>query len=106
MYSCKWFFVGSVLLTSVDQSNYLDSDPESPSKIKGAYPTLAYALDTVSEGDTTKNVVESLGEKATGKRVIRLLPGDGGVGETDVRIEFIVVCTDFSAPNTFGLLVD
>lgn len=72
---------------------YSYSDPESPSKIKGAYPTLAYALDTVSEGDTTKNVVESLGEKATGKRVIRLLPGDGGVGETDVRIEFIVVYT-------------
>lgn len=70
----------------------VDSDPETPAKIRAAYPTLKYALDTVSEGDTTKKIVDSLGEKATGKRVIRLLPGDEEVGGADVKVEFTVVC--------------
>lgn len=72
----------------------LDSDPATPSAIRSAHPTLARALDTISEKGTTALVAASIGAKAGGGKIVTLLPvapeQQGGI--EGVVVEGTLVC--------------
>ncbi|KAL8287427.1 hypothetical protein RQP46_003285 [Phenoliferia psychrophenolica] len=84
---------------------YPYSDPETPSKISAAYPTLALALDAVSSQETTAQTSQSLGKSASIlKRVIKLSgPLEGDAAGLAVRITMTLAYMLLGKPfNKFG----
>ena len=81
-------------MSGVEGSALLDADPETPSRISAAYPTLALALDAVSSGETTAQTSRSLGADARlQKRVIKLSgPLDGDSAGLDVKVTMTLAC--------------
>lgn len=81
-----------------NQTNSLaDSDPATPAAIHAAHPTLAHALDTISEKGTTALAAASIGAKKGGGKIVTLLPvapeQQGGI--EGVVVEGTLVCASF-----------
>ncbi|KAK4700952.1 hypothetical protein P7C70_g5289, partial [Phenoliferia sp. Uapishka_3] len=74
------------------ESVFAYSDSETPAKIAEAYPTLAIAVDTISEKSTSALASQSMGAKAGAKRVVRLLPPQAGdnAGFADVTVSWVL----------------
>lgn len=68
------------------------ADPETPAKIRAAYPTLSKALDGIAEGTTTASCAASMaGENS---KIITLLPNPLVDGPANVEVEAtLAYCT-------------
>ncbi|KAL8278324.1 hypothetical protein RQP46_009216 [Phenoliferia psychrophenolica] len=85
---------------------YAYADADTPAKISAAYPTLALALDGISENGTTPLVARSLGASATGRRIVKLLmPAEGdNAGLEDIKISMVLAyCLLGKSFKKFGM---
>ncbi|GAA5909272.1 hypothetical protein JCM6882_003785 [Rhodosporidiobolus microsporus] len=68
-------------------SVYSYSDPETPSKIASAHPTLSLALDTISEKGTTVAIAKTFAAASGKGHVVTLLPPkDEGLKEFEGKV--------------------
>lgn len=76
------------LASRTPTNSLADSDPATPAAIRAAYPTLAKALDTISEKGTTALAAAAIGAKEGGGKIVTLL---GVAKELQGGIEGVVV---------------